>query len=426
MRSGARALALSAVLVQACTRAPDAEPPADSSAVPPATSAAPARTVGRIVAVQLASLADSVRAAAVADSLRREGWDAGARRATVGAAMRWRVLVAPSRNALLPEVVALALKDEGHDAITVRDSLGWPAGTGAAYRVNRWTQGMAVTVRWIVSPDGRDVLVMDDPVGVENEAVPNGIAWISDDRPIVQIDSVWHAAPSPDWRRLAYGRAYVLNARERDSLSTAEWSALARRLRLPMADVRAGAFASSGMAIAFGVAQPAIVEGATPAGATSFAATGRLLPTVVGGWRVGWTPEGRLAVGGPPAMVNDDAPSRAWMLLDPRDGKRLGDVAPTAVAPVEWVTGPTLDISIPVDASARRTLRGGTYVIEGERGWIRVRALRDSSRGRIVGPGVPLVATASGRWIVALAPRPGAKAYESKWQVTVYDVGRSP
>ncbi len=339
----------------------------------------------------------------------------------VEGALRWRVLVAPSDNALLPEVVVLALKGEGRDAVIVRDSLGWPAGTRAAYRVNRATQGMAATVRWVVSPDGRDVLVMDDPVGVENEAVPNGIAWISDDRPIVQVDSVWHAAPSPDWRRIAYGRAYVLNARERDSLTTAEWSALARKLGMPGADVRASAFMSSGMAIAFGVAQPAIVESSAGAAATT-----RLLPTTAGGWRVGWTANGRLAVGGPPAMVNDDSPSSSWMLLDPRDGTRLGSVAQSSVARVAWVTGPTLDISVPVDASARRTLRGAQYVVEGERGWIRVRAARDSPGERIVGPGVPLVATASGRWIVALAPRPGAKEYESKWQVTVYDVGRSP
>src|SRR5258708_39462796 len=65
--------------------------------------------------------------------------------------------------------------------------------------VNRGTHGMAERVLWTFSPDRKAVLVVADPGGVENEPVPNGSFFGDETRAFqTQLDSVWHAAPSPD------------------------------------------------------------------------------------------------------------------------------------------------------------------------------------------------------------------------------------
>jgi len=87
---------------------------------------------------------------------------------------------------------------------------------------------------------------------------------------------VWDVAPSPDWSRVVYGRAWGLQGRERDSIPPAEWEELARRVGLDVVAVRRGAFVSSGMSLAWAVSRPFIVDVATGAE--------RALPTT-GGWR---------------------------------------------------------------------------------------------------------------------------------------------
>jgi hypothetical protein len=77
--------------------------------------------------------------------------------------------------------------------------------------VNRGTHGMAERVLWAFSPDRKAVLVVADPVGVENEPVPNGFFFGDEARGFqTQIDSVWDVAPSPDWKWIGFGRAYTV------------------------------------------------------------------------------------------------------------------------------------------------------------------------------------------------------------------------
>ena len=92
-----------------------------------------------------------------------------------------------------------------------------------------------------------------------------------------------------------------------------------------------------------------------------------------------------------------------------------------APATVDWTTGPTLDVSIPIGFSSRHTITAGARAIESGDGWIVV-----SERGtkRVVGPGTALVATAKGRFVAALVPNAPAKAPGQPARLVVYDLGQ--
>src|SRR5688500_1570404 len=217
------------------------------------------------------------------------------------------------------------------------------------------------------------------------------------------MDSVWDVAPSPDWGMIAFSRAYVMNPREQDSIPAAMLQDVARRSGLDTASVRTGSFASSGMSMARAIAQPGTI--AIPAdmrapGAQD-AATPRMYPIALG-WRVRWTPEGLIALGNSPARVQDDEPSRSWGSLDPKTGAFHGSLPSSAkMIEPQWVTGPVLDISIPIDmdtAPAIQVSSGGrTFAIESSRGVITARETTPGgeSPARVypIGSGKALTAT---------------------------------
>ncbi|MDQ3697463.1 MAG: hypothetical protein M3373_05490 [Gemmatimonadota bacterium] len=281
-----------------------------------------------------------------------------------------------------------------------------------ALPVNRGARGMFTLARWVRSPDGDAILVVEDGVGIEAEPFPDGFLFASEalDR-TVHGDSVWSVAPSPDWTRVAFGKAYRVSARERDSLSASQWEELARRAGMPVRDVRAGAFEASGMAVIKGFAQPGVID--VRSGAR------RVFP-VAAGWRVGWSADGsRLAAGRKSEVrVQDDAPADRWVALDPSSGTPLGEIPPGAtLAAVAWVEGPTIDISVRPDTGRHV----GIPIDEGrvESQWNVIRR-----NGRVVGPGVALAATRTGRYIVALVPRLDATEYEAKEMLVVYAARR--
>ncbi|HEX4936688.1 MAG TPA: hypothetical protein VFV33_26080, partial [Gemmatimonadaceae bacterium] len=56
--------------------------------------------------------------------------------------------------------------------------------------------GMAAQVRWTLSPDRRAIIVVEDPVGVEAEPVPDGFLYGSETTgAVVQLNGVWDVAP---------------------------------------------------------------------------------------------------------------------------------------------------------------------------------------------------------------------------------------
>ncbi|MEO5580638.1 MAG: hypothetical protein ABIR58_08255 [Gemmatimonadaceae bacterium] len=302
-------------------------------------------------------------------------------------------------------------------------------------RVNQGTYGMASKVKWLLSPDKSAILVMVDPVGVENEAVPNGFFFGSEARNFqTRMDSVWDVTPSPDWQMLAFSRAYVLLGREADTIPAPMWLDLARKTGIDTATLINGSFASSGMSLARAIAQPGTIS--VPADSRAAGASDAAAPRlfrIARGWRVRWTPDGAtIALGANPARVQDDEESASWAALDPKTGAFHGTLAAGAQLVVpQWVTGPVLDISIPVNMQAAPTIDvvNGTrsFSIRSERGVITARettvGVDSAAIPFIIGPGKALAATKGGRYIVALAPRATAVAYEVPVEAVVYTVG---
>ncbi|HEX4936328.1 MAG TPA: SPOR domain-containing protein [Gemmatimonadaceae bacterium] len=384
----------------------------DSVAADTVTAAA-APVTGRVVALQLASYPDTAQAVAKRDSLDRAGWDAYVRVAEVNGRTMYRVLALPSTEASLAEAAAHSIRAAlGPGSVVVlRDSAApvQPRVT-TLIRVNQQTQGMFSVARWALSQDRNAIIVMDDPAAVEAEPVPNGF-FVATERPLryVRRDSVWDAAPSPDWRQVAFGRAHFLRGAREDTLPTAQWEAFANRIGMSLEDVAAGRVHASGMGVAFGFARPGVLDIETGAD--------RIFP-IGAGWRVRWTRDGsRLIAGRAPNSAQDFAQATEWVALDPRTGNPRGEVPRGGeLADVPWVEGPTIDISVPVDTS-RKAIPIEDGGVESRGGWIR-------ARGRILGPGVVLAATRGGRFIAALVPNPGAREYEAKQYLAVYVTAR--
>jgi hypothetical protein len=303
----------------------------------------------------------------------------------------------------------------------------------SSVRVNQGTYGMTSTVRWMLSPDSSAILVMVDPAGVENEAIPNAFFYGSESRNFqARMDSVWDAAPSPDWGTIAFSRAYVLNPREADSIPAEMWQEVARRTGMDTATVRTSSFASSGMSMARAIAQPGTITVPSDVRATGAgdAAAPKTYPIALG-WRLRWTADGSaIALGSSPARVQDDEPSVTWASLEPGTGAFHPTLpAGTTLSPLNWVKGPVLDISVPTDMQAAPAIRvtAGTrsVAIESSRGVITARELGADSTSRVfsIGSGKALAATKGGRYILALAPREKAIAQEVPIEAVVYVVG---
>ena len=403
------------ILAAGCARGERGRAGTDSAA----PTGAPGVRTGALIRVTLA--ADSNGAAAFADSLAREGWDAeAARRATRDSG--WAVRVIVPGDAELAKLVEHSLRQSGLDPVFLgrRSSRGTFA--VGLMPVNRGSHGMSAQVRWILSDDRRAVLVVEDPRAVENDPVPNGFVFAVEGSSPVQRDSVWDVAAAPNWRRVAYARAYTTNVGETDSIPPSEWHRLAGSVGLMESIVRKNAFSTSGMVTAYGVARPFVVSPTAATDTTATAAGG--LP-IAEGWRVAWTRDGsRLAIGAPPQVIADDAPASRWRLVDPVTGEARGFTDTMSLARHQWIQGPNLDISTAVDMRQRRAFRAGNVDIESEDGWIRVYG-HDGARVRaphIVGPGIALTATANGQFIVAIAPDPQTASYEPPNALMVYHI----
>lgn len=372
-----------------------------------------------VLAVQLGAFSDSNNARRLRDSLERAGWLAYVK-APEAAGSPYRVRVSASRDTMLPRLVAASLGSANRQAVVVRDVVPPSSIIDAtALAVNRGPHGMAAVTRWAFSSDRRAMLVVEDPTAVEAEPVADGFVFASEGAAtLLQRDGVWDVSPSPDWRRLAIGIAYVIQGRERPSIPAAEWTALARRTGLPADSVRKGAFESSGMSTAYGLAQPAVYDLAIAA--DSGTGYQPLMLPMAGGWRVGWSSDGdALLVGTNPRRAGDDEPSAGWIAVDLR-GRRVA-LEGASPAPVAWTEGPTLDTGVPVDFESAHEIAAGARGIASGAGWIRVRT---GGRDRIVGPGTALAATAGGRFVAALVPNVGRREGEQPARLVVYDLGR--
>lgn len=331
---------------------------------------------------------------------------------------------------------------ENHDTVTpavdsnpsaAAESTPPPDSTPIVHVVNTGTHGMAATVRWLMSPDQRAFIVVEDPVGVEAEPVPDAFLYASEATgAVVQLDGVWDVAPSRDWSRLAFGRAFIFRSGEADSIPAREWQRFLAWLPEDVAGrstaaTRARAeqyvFPVSGMSYAKGMAVTQVfpVE-SLPAGrpAALRASTVRLE-----GWRVRWTPSGdTLAVGAAPQMVEDDADATHWTYVRTRPVRSYHDSLGAATAPrrfanVPWIAGPTIDISIPFDMDKTRHIPALGATVSSAKGRIRVERRGGSFD---VGPGAALAATRDGRFIAALRPNPSRREFDHRTELVVYEL----
>ena len=265
--------------------------------------------------------------------------------------------------------IALAPGCSKHGAGTADPAHGvqGAADTVVVIPLNNGSHGMAARVKWMLSPDGHSILAMEDPAGVEAEPVPNGFVFASEVRDVAwQEDGVWDVAPSADWKKVAYSKAYLLRANTRDSVLFTEWVGLvgwipaavaaqvAPGARTPewqralAARLRTHGFPASGMAVVSGIGITHVasvdslqaLDSGRPAGDVALS---------MDGWRVRWTRFGdTVVVGDRPARANDDAPPQHWLALPiPPDtvARPLGERT-AQLASDSWIDGPTIDISV--------------------------------------------------------------------------------
>lgn len=390
------------------------------AAPPPAAREEPdAPRADSLYAVQLAAFADSVAAVRMRDSLAREGWPVDVGRASAAGAVRWRARVLPTASQALAMHALAAFRSAKRDASLVRLARRASASPAVElWPVNRRSHGMAARVLLARSADGRAMAVVEDPAAVEAEPVPNGIIVASERTgALLQLDGVWDARPSPDWSRLAFSWAYVVQGRDETSIPPERWRALARELPAPLARaiavderavaerLRASSFPASGMSLAaaVGLVQTLRLDTLARGAHVVRREAPPSSPVLrLDGWKVRWTRDGRLAVGAGLRGAQEMWPPLRWVLLGAR-GDSVGAPKDTAnFDRIAWTVGPTIDYGGVHDLPAPAPIVAGTRRIESAGGWIRVRD--GSAAPRVIGPGQALAATAAGRFIAALVP----------------------
>lgn len=393
---------------------------------PPAVLRDSVPSAREVVAVQVAAFADSTVALRFRDSLATAGWIAHMRLGGGDSLPPYRVRVAPMRDLPLAQTIGAGFVSRGWTATVVADSAVLPTPVVQLKRVNNGSAGVITRVRWLRSPDGRAMIVTEDAAAAENEPLPDGFIYVADDGAVIQRDSVWDVAPSPDWRRLAYGSAYLISVKGRDSVTVRQWAAVAGRTNLDVNVVRRGAFSVSTMGHGYGFAQPT-VEPTHPdsQGSSPVLDLVRRPVPVSGGWRVRWTANGRtLAVGQPPTGVaRDDSPASIWLAVDVDSYLLRGPLPEGSSIQPGWVDGPVLDTTAVLSMEPRRTAVAGGWV-ESAGGWVVMRSTRTGGARRVLGPGVLLGATRSGEFVAAVVPDPTARTGNIPLRSVVYRLVR--
>ena len=300
--------------------------------------------------------------------------------------------------------------------------------------VNGGTHGMFAHVRWTLSADRCSMLVVEDPVSIEADPLPNGFLLVSERlHALLQRDNVWDAAPSPDWNRLAYSRAFRLpqfgteDSIIVDSLLRPEWQRLGARIGLEPGVVRRSAFSCSGMTTLYCLAQLHVADLTQLTERLAVTRdTVRALP-VLAGWRIRWTADGSTLLAGIPRGSQDQAPPTGWLVVDPstasvRDTVSTADTA--GIARTTWSEGPVLSYDVALDLASRSELAIDGAAVVSEGGWIAVSWPGPSGTPTSfrVGVGRALAATRGGRFIAAVVPARTSPTQTWAYELVVYEV----
>ena len=301
-------------------------------------------------------------------------------------------------------------------------------------RVNSGSAGITERVSWLFSGDRKSVLVVTAPFGIEAEAMPKSFVVGDENTGFqLQMDTVWDVAVSPDWKSVAFSRAFYV-ADGGGTVDPVALSELARRTSIDSATLRASAFPASGMSDARAIAQPGIIRiPSNPRSATAGDSAAPKMFPIARGWQIRWTTDGALlALGSPPPTGIDRAQSVSWASLDPKTGELHGSLPATSkIVEPAMFAGPVLHSSGGPDMTSAPTIRanrgGRELSIVSERGVITITAKTPGDSAAttpyVVGPGIALAATAGGTFIVAIAPRAKVGPGEPPAEVVVYRVG---
>jgi len=329
---------------------------------------------------------------------------------------------------LFPLFLAACVVDSSSKQTTADTTRAGPVVTVTP--VNNGSGGMRETIRWILSPDRHALLVVDDPVAIESDPIPDAFFFGDEVRQFqVQIDSIWDVVPSPDWNSLAFGRAYTTQTGPEGEVNLLP--EVSRRTSIDTLTLRSASFPTSGMVGMRGVAQPGVIRipnDLRQSGAAD-SATPKLFP-VTRGWRVRWTADGTtVALGNNPSKSDDDEPSQTWSALDPATGALHGSLPSNAsLYEPAFTIGPTLELGSPLslDKSPPITVTrdGKNFSIESARGVITISETGANAQQsqRVIGAGIALAATAGGRYILALAPKAKPVAQGMTVEPVVYTV----
>ncbi len=393
---------------------------------PPLVISDSAPSARQVLAVQVSAFADSADALRFRDSLVTVGWLAHMRLGGGDSLPPYRIRVAATRDLPLAQAISAGFVAHGWKSTVVPDSAVLPKSVVQIRRVNNGSAGAITRVRWLTSPSGGALIVVEDAAAVEDEALPDGFIYVADDGVVIQRDSVWDVSPSPDWSRLAYGSAFLISVKGRDSVTVRQWAAVAGATNLDVNVVRRGAFPVSAMNHSYGFAQPT-VEPTHPdsQGQSRVLEMVKRPVPVSGGWRVRWTADGRtLAVGlAPTGVASDDSPASAWLAVRVEDYLLRGPLPEGSSIQPGWVAGPILDVSVPLPSEPRRASIAGGWV-ESAGGWVVMRSTRTGGKRRVLGPGVLLGATRSGEFVAAVAPDPTAGTGDAPSRAVVYRLVR--
>src|SRR5678815_5376869 len=118
---------------------------------------------------------------------------------------------------IVPLVVGAACIDTSTKSSATSVTRASPA--VSATPVNQATYGMRSQIRWVMPPDSTAILVVVDPVGIENDPIPNAFFFGSETRNFqTRMDSVWDVAPAPNWQAIAFSRAYTVRGDQNDTI----------------------------------------------------------------------------------------------------------------------------------------------------------------------------------------------------------------
>ena len=320
-------------------------------------------------------------------------------------------LLRTSTTTILLLLLAACQRERADGAAAGADTLvpdSAPPGLISVIRVNEGQRGMIAMAKWLLPSDGNAMIVVEDWSSIENEPFFDGMLFASESTGlVVRLDSIWDAAPSPDWSQVAFGAAMIIRGGEQDEVPADSFRAVAERLGVSVDEARDAGFPACGMAAMAGLAQLGIMDAAT--------GTERRLP-LLAGWRVLWSGDGQtlLAGRGPRRSDDDDPPSR-WVAAEPATGAVVGPVEPDPALAPAWVSGPTIDMSVDPDTGrVEIAVEGGAVVSDSS---------RITLRGHPIGPGIALAATRRGCYIAALVPDSTAGEYDPKHRLMVYDTG---